>query len=55
MKRFANATWKAGQPFRSLDRITRKTFTCFDLLPPEEVEKDWMQIKAAAIKLSAAL
>ena len=51
-ERFANATWKAGQPFRSLDRITRKTFTCFDLLPPEEVEKDWIQIKAAAAKLS---
>jgi hypothetical protein len=55
LERFANATWKAGQPFRSLDRITRKTFTCFDLLPPEEVEKDWMQIKAAAAKLSGAL
>lgn len=55
LERFANATWKAGQPFRSLDRITRKTFTCFDLLPPEEVEKDWEQIKAAVIKLSGAL
>jgi len=55
LERFANATWKAGQPFRSLDRITRKTFTCFDLLPAEEVEKDWIQIKAAAIKLSGAL
>ena len=54
-ERFANATWKAGQPFRSLDRITKKTFTCFDLLPPEEVEKDWTQIKAAAVKLSGAL
>ncbi len=55
LKRFANATWKAGQPFRSLDRITRKTFTCFALLPREELEKDWMQVKAAAAKLSAAL
>jgi hypothetical protein len=55
LERFANATWKAGQPFRNLDRITRKTFTCFDLLPPEEVEKDWIQVKAAAIKLSGAL
>ncbi|HZW71421.1 MAG TPA: hypothetical protein VFF57_11105, partial [Hanamia sp.] len=54
-ERFANATWKAGQPFRNLDRITRKTFTCFDLLPPEEVEKDWIQIKAAAAKLSDTL
>ncbi len=55
LERFANATWKAGQPFRSLDRITRKTFTCFDLLPAEEVEKDWIQVNAAAIKLSDAL
>ena len=54
-ERFANATWKAGQPFRGLDRITRKTFTSFDLLPAEEVEKDWMQIKGAARKLSDAL
>ncbi len=54
-ERFANATWKAGQPFRGLDRITRDTFTSFDLLPPEEVEKDWMQIKAAAGKLKKSL
>jgi hypothetical protein len=26
LARFANATWKAGQPFRSLARITRPTF-----------------------------
>ena len=54
-ERFANATWKAGQPFRGLNRITRKTFTCFDLLPPDEVEKDWIQIKAATAKLISAL
>jgi hypothetical protein len=47
-ERFANATWKAGQPFRGLDRITRATFTSFDLLTPEEIEKDWVQIRAAA-------
>jgi hypothetical protein len=47
-ERFANATWKAGQPFRGLNRIERKTFTPFDLLPSEEIEKDWVQIKAAA-------
>ncbi len=47
-ERFANATWKAGQPFRGLDRITRDNFTGFDLLSPEEQEKDWVQIKAAA-------
>ncbi|MEO9003792.1 MAG: hypothetical protein ABI288_03600 [Ginsengibacter sp.] len=54
-ERFANAAWKAGQPFRGLDRITRETFTCFDLLPPDEVEKDWIQIKTAAVKLISAL
>lgn len=47
-ERFANATWKAGQPFRGLNRIERKSFTPFDLLPSEEVEKDWVQIKTAA-------
>lgn len=50
-ERFANATWKAGQPFRSLDRITRHNFTPFDLLSPSEMDKDWVQIKAAAEKL----
>lgn len=54
-ERFANATWKAGQPFRGLDRITRETFTSFDLLPQVEIDKDWVQIKAAAEKLSKSL
>ena len=54
-ERLANATWKAGQPFRSLDRITRKNFTVFNFLPPEEVEKDWVQIKAAATMLRKTL
>lgn len=48
LERFANATWKAGQPFRSLDRITRDIFMPFDLLPAEEVKKDWDQVEAAA-------
>lgn len=46
--RFANATWKAGQPFRSLDRITRDIFVPFDLLSEEEQLKDWVQIRSAA-------
>jgi hypothetical protein len=46
--RFANATWKAGQPFRSLDRITREVFVPFDLLSEEEKVKDWVQIQNAA-------
>lgn len=51
LERFANTTWKAGQPFRGLNRIERATFTCFDLLPQEEVDKDWVQIQSAAKKL----
>jgi hypothetical protein len=54
-ERFANATWKAGQPFRGLDRITRETFIPFDQLSKEEQEKDWVQIKAAAEKLLQSL
>lgn len=46
--RFANATWKAGQPFRGLNRIARETFTPFNFLSEADVEKDWVQIKAAA-------
>lgn len=54
-ERFANATWKAGQPFRGLDRITRDVFIPFDLLSTEEQEKDWVQIKAASEKLLQSL
>ncbi len=54
-ERFANATWKAGQPFRGLDRIARGNFVPFDLLTPEEIDKDWVQIKAAANKLGQVL
>ena len=49
--RLANATWKAGQPFRSLDRITRDAFTPFNFLSDTDIEKDWVQIIAAAEKL----
>ncbi len=54
-ERFANATWKAGQPFRGLDRIKRDVFIPFDLLSMEEQEKDWVQVKAAAEKLLQSL
>ncbi|HRP57787.1 hypothetical protein [Agriterribacter sp.] len=54
-ERFANATWKAGQPFRGLDRITRDAFIPFDQLSEKEQEKDWVQIKAAAEKLLKSL
>ena len=46
--RFANATWKAGQPFRDLGRITRATFTPFYFLTEADIDKDLMQVKAAA-------
>ncbi|MDP8299278.1 MAG: hypothetical protein P9L88_05190 [Candidatus Tantalella remota] len=51
MARFANATWKAGQVFRSLDRIERDTFRPAVTLVPEELEKDFDQIYAAAEQL----
>ncbi|HRQ51107.1 MAG TPA: hypothetical protein PLR74_11260 [Agriterribacter sp.] len=54
-ERFANATWKAGQPFRGLHRIAREAFIPFDLLSKEAQEKDWVQIKAAAEKLLQSL
>jgi hypothetical protein len=53
--RFANATWKAGQPFRGLERIERETFTPFYFLSKADIDKDWVQIKTAAKKLLAAL
>ncbi len=55
LARFANATWKAGQPFRSLSRITRANFIPAALLPQEELEKDFVQIRAAAQKLLESL
>ena len=54
-ERFANATWKAGQPFRGVDRITRDVFIPFDLLSKKAQEKDWVQVKAAAEKLLQSL
>lgn len=55
LSRFANATWKTGQPFRGLDRITRATFTPFYFLTKEDIDKDYVQIKAAAKKLLESL
>ena len=56
--RLANCSWNAGQPFRdissnSLSRI--KSMNMFDLLDQAEVEKDWHQIKAAALFLREKL
>lgn len=55
LERFANATWKASQPFRNLDRISKDNFTPFYFLSAEEIEKDWVQIKTAAIMLKKML
>lgn len=46
--RFANATWKAGQPFRGLGRITREIFAPFYYLSVPDIDKDLVQVKAAA-------
>ncbi len=51
--RFANATWKAGQPFRGLNRITRQTFTPFYFLTESDIDKDLVQVKMAARRLLA--
>jgi hypothetical protein len=53
--RFANATWKAGQPFRSLDMVSGETFAPFNFLTEADIEKDWVQIKATAAKLLKAM
>ena len=49
--RFANATWKAGQPFRALERITRDAFIPAAMLSETELQKDFVQIVAASEKL----
>lgn len=49
--RFANATWKAGQPFRGIERIERDTFRPAALLEKDELKKDFDQIYASADKL----
>lgn len=51
LNRFANATWKASQPFRSLNRIMRYNFTGAGYLTAEEIEKDHNQITSAAFFL----
>jgi len=48
---FSNATWKAGQPFRGLERIRKDNFIPASMLSKEELEKDWVQIRAATEKL----
>jgi len=55
LARFANVTWKAGQPFRSLSRITRANFIPAALLSEDELKKDFDQIRAAAEKLLEAM
>ncbi|MDD4526706.1 MAG: hypothetical protein PHF25_01560 [Candidatus Margulisbacteria bacterium] len=45
--RFANATWKAGQPLRGLQRMQKSNYIPASMLSTEELEKDFVQIKAA--------
>ncbi len=52
---FANATWKAGRPFKDLTNITKETFTPVYFLTKEAMEKDMVQIKTAARKLLSAI
>jgi hypothetical protein len=53
--RFANITWKAGQPFRGHERIERPVFIPFSLLPAHEVKKDHVQIISAAAVLTKSI
>ncbi len=53
--RFANATWKAGQPFRGLGRITRATFTPLYFLTEPDIQKDMVQLRTAAQLLLSLL
>jgi hypothetical protein len=55
LARFANATWKASQPFRSLSRISRDTFRPAALLSADELAKDYVQVNTAAAKLLEAM
>ena len=55
LARFANATWKASQPFRSLARVTRDNFRPAALLNAEELAKDYVQVTHAAAKLLEAM
>lgn len=55
LNRFANATWKAAQPFRDLERITRPNFIGASQLSQKEIHKDEMQIKNAALKLNMSI
>lgn len=59
VKNAANATWRAGQPFRDittkpLNRIERDVNMQFNLLPGDEEDKDLVQVqKGAEIILDA--
>ena len=55
LARFAHATWKAGQPFRGIDRIERQTYKTAALLAEEDISNDIAQIKGAALLLGARM
>lgn len=50
-RRCSNLSWKAGQPFRGLERIKRSAMVDFNLLPTDEIAKDDDQLRAAAKEL----
>jgi hypothetical protein len=59
-KNAANATWRAGQPFRDimnkpLSRITRDINQQFNTLPVDEEDKDLVQTKRGAELLLEAI
>ena len=51
LQRFANATWKAAQPFQSLNNIQRATFTVAGLCAPDQLDNEYFLVKTAAGKL----
>ena len=55
LARFANATWKASQPFRDIARITKANFIPATLLSDAELAKDFVQITNAAQKLETEM
>ncbi len=55
LARFANATWKASQPFRSLSRITRPIMKPAARLTQDELQLDFDQIRANSKTFAAKI
>jgi len=50
--RFANATWKAGQPFINWDRIKNDHFISANYLPEESTQKDYAQVVRRCLQIA---